>query len=107
MIPRFLRYSGRVATQLEGTRGLVGFSFRAKVLAREFYTLSVWEDERASTTSSERSPTGGRWGRCGVTWRRRSLCDGPLRAPRSRPPGGERSRCCEAVDPPHRPRRHP
>jgi len=46
-IPRFLRYSGAVSKQLEGTRGLVGFSFRAKILAREFYTLSVWEDERA------------------------------------------------------------
>ena len=47
MIPRFLRHSGAVSKQLVGTRGLVGFSFRAKILAREFYTLSVWEDERA------------------------------------------------------------
>lgn len=46
-IPRFLRYSGVVAKQLEGTRGLVGFSFRAKLVTREFYTLSVWEDEQA------------------------------------------------------------
>src|SRR5437879_45399 len=89
MIPRFLRYSGAVSKQLVGTRGLVGFSFRAKILAREFYTLSVWEDERALDDFVRAEPHRGRWGRCGATWRRRSLCDGPLRAPRSRPPGGQ------------------
>ena len=47
MTLKFLRYSGAVSKQLEGTRGLVGFSFRAKILARDFYTLSVWDDERA------------------------------------------------------------
>jgi len=47
MIPRFLRYSGVIARQLEGTSRLLGFSFRAKILARKFYTLSVWEDEQA------------------------------------------------------------
>jgi len=62
MIPRFLRYSGRVATQLEGTRGLVGFSFRAKVLAREFYTLSVWEDERALDDFVRAEPHRGTMG---------------------------------------------
>src|SRR5947208_3473430 len=62
MIPRFLRYSGRVATQLEGTRGLVGFSLRAKILAREFYTLSVWEDERALDDFVRAEPHRGTMG---------------------------------------------
>jgi len=47
MVPRFMRYAGPIAKQLDATQGLIGFSFRAKILAREFYTLSVWEDERA------------------------------------------------------------
>ena len=47
MVLRFLRHAGAISRQLEGTRGLVGFTFRAKILARKFYTLSVWEDERA------------------------------------------------------------
>ena len=46
-VPRFLRYSGAIAEQLERTRGLVGFAFRGKIIAREFYTLSVWDDEQA------------------------------------------------------------
>jgi len=45
--PRFLRHAGAISRQLEGTRGLLGFTFRAKILSRKFYTLSVWEDEQA------------------------------------------------------------
>ncbi|TLZ55719.1 MAG: DUF3291 domain-containing protein [Methanobacteriota archaeon] len=45
--PSFLRYSGAISRQLEGTHGLIGFTFRAKIFARKFYTLSVWEDEQA------------------------------------------------------------
>jgi heme-degrading monooxygenase HmoA len=62
MIPRFLRYSGLVSTQLEGTRGLVGFAFRAKILARECYTLSVWEDERALDEFVRAEPHRGTMG---------------------------------------------
>lgn len=46
-VPRFLRSAGAIAEQLERSPGLVGFAFRAKILARKFYTLSVWDDEGA------------------------------------------------------------
>lgn len=62
MIPRFLRYSGAVSKQLEGTRGLLGFAFRAKILAREFYTLSVWEDETALDDFVRAEPHRGTMG---------------------------------------------
>ena len=62
MIPKFLRYSGAVSKQLEGTRGLLGFSFRAKILARDFYTLSVWEDERALDDFVRAEPHRGTMG---------------------------------------------
>src|SRR2546425_2135815 len=46
-IPRFIRFYRAIARRLRGSRGLVGFSRRAKFLSRKFYTLSVGEDERA------------------------------------------------------------
>ena len=46
-IPAFLRLARQVVTQLRRSGGLIGFSFRVKFLSRRFYTLSVWEDERA------------------------------------------------------------
>jgi len=46
-IPRFIRYYRAIGRQLRRSRGLVGFSLRAKFLARKFYTVSVWEDEGA------------------------------------------------------------
>jgi heme-degrading monooxygenase HmoA len=58
-IPRFLSLAGAVAKQLEGTRGLVGFAFRAKILSRKFYTLSVWDDERALEEFVRREPHRG------------------------------------------------
>ena len=36
-----------ITAQLGRTRCLIGFSFRAKILSGRYYTLSVWEDERA------------------------------------------------------------
>ncbi len=48
-LPAFLRYSQEVRQQLARSRGLIGFSLRASAgfLRRRFWTLSVWEDERA------------------------------------------------------------
>lgn len=44
---RFLRMARRVMEQLEaGPPGLVGFSLRAKLLRRHYWTLSVWEDRQ-------------------------------------------------------------
>ena len=62
MITRFLRYSGAISRQLEATHGLLGFSFRAKILARDFYTLSVWEDGPALDDFVRAEPHRGTMG---------------------------------------------
>ncbi len=46
-IPRFLGYAKRVEAQLAETKGIVGYSLRARFLQRSFWTLSVWESEEA------------------------------------------------------------
>lgn len=46
-IPTFLRYTLQVQGQLRRTAGATGYSMRAKALSRKFWTLSVWESERA------------------------------------------------------------
>ena len=40
------RQSGKIRAQLAETPGLIGFSFRAKLLSHHSWTLSIWEDER-------------------------------------------------------------
>jgi len=46
-IPLFFRFTYDIYRQLLASSGAVGFSLRAKVLSREFWTLSVWESDRA------------------------------------------------------------
>jgi hypothetical protein len=46
-IPAFLRYTLQIQGQLRRTPGATGYSMRAKVLSRKFWTLSVWESDRA------------------------------------------------------------
>lgn len=46
-IPRFLRDTRRIAEQLEGTRGVIGYSLKANPLWKDFWTLSAWENEVA------------------------------------------------------------
>jgi heme-degrading monooxygenase HmoA len=36
-----------IQRQLRETAGVIGYSMRAKILNRDFWTLSVWESERA------------------------------------------------------------
>jgi len=42
-----IRRSRAIADHLANTSGRIGFTFRAKILGHRFWTLSVWEDERA------------------------------------------------------------
>ena len=42
-----LGYAKRVEAQLAETKGIVGYSLRAKFMQRSFWTLSVWESEEA------------------------------------------------------------
>lgn len=44
---RFLRGVFAVRKQLADANGLVGYSLRAKPLARDYWTLSVWTDRSA------------------------------------------------------------
>ena len=44
-LPRLVLYSTRIQRQLRTSSGLIGYSLRAQVAAKQFWTLSVWEDE--------------------------------------------------------------
>ena len=44
---RFFRAASAVRKQLATADGLVGYTLRAKPLARDYWTLSVWTDETA------------------------------------------------------------
>jgi quinol monooxygenase YgiN len=46
-IPALLRYMFQIQGQLRKTSGVIGYSLRAKILQRNFWTLSVWENEGA------------------------------------------------------------
>jgi len=43
----FLLYTWRIQGQLRRTPGVLGYSLLAYILQRQFWTLSVWEDETA------------------------------------------------------------
>jgi heme-degrading monooxygenase HmoA len=51
-----VRRSGAVSDQLATTPGLIGFTFRAKLLRHRFWTLSVWENEQALIAFVGKSP---------------------------------------------------
>jgi quinol monooxygenase YgiN len=44
---RFFRAVSAVRKQLATAEGLIGYTLRAKPLARDYWTLSVWTDETA------------------------------------------------------------
>jgi hypothetical protein len=44
---RFFRGVLAVRKQLATAEGLVGYTLRARILARDYWTLSVWNDETA------------------------------------------------------------
>ncbi len=43
-IPKFFRFVFAIQRQLAESEGLIGYSLDAHPLAKEFWTLSVWED---------------------------------------------------------------
>jgi len=53
---RFFRAVSAVRSQLEHTDGLVGYTLRAKPLARDYWTLSVWKDRAALQEFMRTSP---------------------------------------------------
>jgi len=57
-LPSFFRFSFQVQKQLRATHGVIGYSLRAQVLSRKFWTLSVWEDEKALMEFVAKLPHG-------------------------------------------------
>jgi len=57
-IPMFARFCYRVHRQMVATPGAIGFAMRAKVLSRKFWTLSVWESDRALMEFVAKAPHG-------------------------------------------------
>ncbi len=45
--PSFFRFVRQVRSQLRESKGLIGYSLLAKPLRKDYWTLSVWDDESA------------------------------------------------------------
>jgi hypothetical protein len=46
-IPRFFSFTFRIQRQLARTSGVIGYALRAKPFSKNFWTLSVWQNEQA------------------------------------------------------------
>ncbi len=57
-IPAFFRYTLEIQRQMNKTPGAIGYRMRAKVLSRNFWTISVWEDYRALMEFVRLTPHG-------------------------------------------------
>jgi hypothetical protein len=53
---RFFRAVSAIRKQLADAEGLVGYTLRAKPLARDYWTLSVWTDDPALQAFMRASP---------------------------------------------------
>jgi hypothetical protein len=58
-IPWFLIHTVRIMGQLRKSRGLLGYSLRARLTAKSFWTLSVWQDEGALRSFVHALPHAG------------------------------------------------
>ena len=57
-MPKFMRYTYQIQRQLADSEGLIGYSMDANVSGKEFWTLSVWEDEGSLRMFVGRAPHG-------------------------------------------------
>jgi hypothetical protein len=57
-IPGFFRFSSQIQKQLRATPGVNGYSLRAKLLSRNFWTLSAWAHEKTLTDFVAKIPHG-------------------------------------------------
>src|SRR5258707_15126039 len=57
-IPAFLKFSFQIQKQLRTTPWIIAYSFRAKLLSRDFWTLSAWADEKALMDFAAKIPQG-------------------------------------------------
>ncbi len=58
-LPAFIRLASQVQKQLETAEGAVGFSLTSHMLARDFWTTSVWESPEALKTFVRTMPHSG------------------------------------------------
>jgi quinol monooxygenase YgiN len=56
---RFLRAVSAIRKQLRTADGLIGYTLRARPLARRYWTLSVWTDREALSAFMRTSPHVG------------------------------------------------
>lgn len=74
--PSFVMYIVRIHAQLRRTPGLIGFSMRAKPFAKQYWTLSLWQDKQSIATYVQTPPhaiimheMGGKMGQTAfVSW---------------------------------------
>jgi hypothetical protein len=57
-IPLFFRFTMQIQRQLKESPGAIGYSMRAKLLSREFWTLSLWDDTRSLMSFVAKVPHG-------------------------------------------------
>lgn len=58
MIPKFFRLSLETQQQLRQSSGLIGYSLSAKLLRKQFWTLSVWRDQASLMDFVRQAPHG-------------------------------------------------
>jgi quinol monooxygenase YgiN len=58
-VPGFLLHTARIAAQLRKSRGLLGYSLRAELQAKRFWTLSAWRDEASLRDFAGARPHAG------------------------------------------------
>lgn len=46
-VPRILRSTGQIESQLAHSNGLIGYAFRAELFRRRFGVVAVWEGEES------------------------------------------------------------
>jgi hypothetical protein len=69
---RFFRGVLAVRKQLAGANGLIGYTLRAKPLARDYWTLSVWKDRSALREFMRTAPHAQLMGSLKPSWGQRS-----------------------------------
>ncbi len=55
-VPRFLAHTARIRRQLAASDGLVGYSLDAKLLRKQFRTVSAWESREAAQAFARAEP---------------------------------------------------
>jgi|SRR5579885_196113 len=55
-LPQFIYFVCRIVVQLRKSKGLVGYTLRAALLKKQFWTLSIWENEQLMRDFVMQSP---------------------------------------------------